>query len=150
MSHPHKDPQVLAEQSAAAMLATDRVGPLLGMRLVKIAPDTCTLAMTVRADMGNGHGICHGGMIFTLADSAFAFACNTGGGSAVAATGSIDFLAPAHVDDELTAVATTIWRRGRTAIQETVVSNQKGEIIALHRGRSQLVSATRPPPGTKP
>jgi acyl-CoA thioesterase len=149
MSHSHKDPQALAEESAAAMLATDRVGPALGMRLVKIAPGTCTLAMPVRTDMGNGHGICHGGMIFTLADSAFAFACNSGGGSCVAATGSIDFLAPAHVGDELTAVATTVWRRGRTGIHEVVVTNQKGETVALFRGRSQLVSPTRPPPGGK-
>ena len=149
MSHSHKDPQAVAEEAAAAMLATDRVGPALGMRLVKIAPGTCTLAMPVRADMGNGHGICHGGMIFTLADSAFAFACNSGGGSCVAATGSIDFLAPAHVGDELTAVATTVWRRGRTGIHEVVVTNQKGEAVALFRGRSQLVSQSRPPVGGK-
>ena len=147
MSHTHKDPQALAEEAAAAMLAMDRVGPLLGIRLVKIAPGACTLSMTIRPDMGNGHGICHGGMIFTLADSAFAYACNTGGGSAVAASGSIDFLAPAHVGDELTAVASTVWRRGRSGIHETVVTNQKGEAIALFRGRSQLVSATRLPPG---
>ena len=149
MSHSHKDPQAIADEAAAAMLATDRVGPMLGMRMVKIAPGTCTLAMPVRADMGNGHGICHGGMIFTLADSAFAFACNSGGGSCVAATGSIDFLAPAHVGDELTAVATTVWRRGRTGIHEVVVTNQKGEAVALFRGRSQLVSQSRPPVGGK-
>jgi len=149
MSHSHKDPQAIADEAAAAMLATDRVGPMLGMRMVKIAPGTCTLAMTIRPDMGNGHGICHGGMIFTLADSAFAFACNSGGGSCVAATGSIDFLAPAHVGDELSAVATTVWRRGRTGIHEVEVTNQKGDVVALFRGRSQLVSQTRPPPGGK-
>jgi acyl-CoA thioesterase len=149
MSHSHKDPQALADESAAAMLATDRVGPLLGMRLVSIAPGSCTLAMKIRADMGNGHGICHGGMIFTLADSAFAYACNSGGGSAVAASGSIDFLAPVHVGDDVTAVASTVWRRGRHGIHETVVTNQKGETVALFRGRSQLVSATRPPAGSR-
>ena len=149
MSHSHKDPQAIADEAAAAMLATDRVGPMLGMRTVKIAPGTCTLAMTIRPDMGNGHGICHGGMIFTLADSAFAFACNSGGGSCVAATGSIDFLAPAHVGDELSAVATTVWRRGRTGIHEVEVTSQKGDVVALFRGRSQLVSQTRPPPGGK-
>ena len=148
MSHSHKDPQAIADEAAAAMLATDRVGPMLGMRMVKIAPGSCTLAMTIRPDMGNGHGICHGGMIFTLGDSAFAYACNSGGGSVVAASASIDFLAPAHIGDELTAVATTVWRRGRSGIYETLITNQKGETIALFRGRSQLVNATRPPPGS--
>ncbi len=148
MSHAHQDPQVLAEESAAAMLAGDRICPLLGIRLVRIAPGSCTMAMGIRADMVNGHGICHGGMIFTLGDSAFAYACNSGGGSVVAASASIDFLAPAHIGDELTAVATTVWRRGRSGIYETLITNQKGETIALFRGRSQLVNATRPPPGS--
>jgi acyl-CoA thioesterase len=86
--------------------------------------------------MLNGHGICHGGFVFSLADTAFAVACNTYNDVTVAASAAIDFLAPAHVHDELTAEARELWRSKRSGIYEIYVSNQRGETIALFRGRS--------------
>src|SRR5262245_44729959 len=106
------DPQLLAEQSAQRLFSGDRASQALGMRMVAIAPGEACVAMTVRPDMANGHDICHGGMIFSLADSAFAFACNSYGESVVAASGSIDFLSPARTGDELTAMAKEVWRAG--------------------------------------
>lgn len=104
--------------------------------------------MTVRSDMVNGYGTCHGGIVFALADSAFAVACNTYDAVTVAAAASIDFLAPAHTHDQLTAEARELWRSKRSGIYEITVCNQRGEAIALFRGRShrvggQLVAATK-------
>jgi acyl-CoA thioesterase len=138
------DKQALAERVAKALYDPDRASQALGMRIVAIAPQACTVAMKVRADMTNGHAICHGGLIFTLADSAFAFACNSGGEPTVAATGSVDFLAPAREGDELTASARELWRGGRSGIYEVIVTNQAGTRIALFRGRSHRVSARKP------
>jgi len=143
------DRQTLAERAAQALYDPDRASRALGMRITAIAPQTCTVTMTVRADMTNGHRICHGGMIFTLADSAFAFACNSGGEPTVAASGSIDFLAAAYEGDELTACARERWRGGRSGIYEVTITNQAGATIALFRGRSHQVgrhsSKTRDP-----
>jgi acyl-CoA thioesterase len=100
--------------------------------------------MRVRADMVNGHRICHGGLIFTLADSAFAFACNSYGDNVVAAAGAIDFLAPAREGDELTATARELWRSKRSGLYEIDVTNQHGERIALVRGRSQRIAGQLP------
>ena len=136
--------QALAERSAQALFAPDRASQSLGMRIVAIAPRACTVAMTVRGDMTNGHAICHGGLIFTLADSAFAFACNSAGEPTVAASGSIDFLSPAREGDELTATARELWRGGRSGIYDVIVTNQAGATIALFRGRSHRTTA-RPP-----
>jgi acyl-CoA thioesterase len=86
--------------------------------------------------MVNGHGVCHGGMLFAFADSAFAFCCNSYNESTVAAAASVDFLAPAFAGDELTAVATELWRTRRNGIYEVTVTNQSGARIALFRGRS--------------
>jgi acyl-CoA thioesterase len=96
--------------------------------------------MRVRADMVNGHGLCHGGLVFALADSAFAFACNSHNDSTVAAAAAIDFLAAAREGDELTAEASELWRTGRNGIYEIIVANQRGERIALFRGRSHRVN----------
>jgi acyl-CoA thioesterase len=130
------DAQALAERAAQALYDPDRASQMLGMRITAVAPGECTVTMTVRADMTNGHAICHGGLIFALADSAFAFACNSDGQATVAANASIDFLAPARLGDELAATAREIWRRGRSGLFEAVVTNQAGERIALFRGRS--------------
>lgn len=92
--------------------------------------------MTVTADMVNGHRVCHGGLVFALADSAFAFSCNSYNRSTVAAGASIDFLAPAHEGDVLTATAVERWRLRRAGIYDIAVTNQRGETIALFRGRS--------------
>ena len=97
-----------------ALFEPDRASRSLGMRIVAIAPQACAVAMRVRGDMCNGHGICHGGMIFTLADSAFAFACNSRGEPTVAASANIDFLAPGREGDELTATARELWSGGRS------------------------------------
>lgn len=89
--------------------------------------------------MVNGHGMCHGGLVFAFADSAFAVACNTYNAVTVAAAASIDFLAPAHVQDELTAEASELWRSKRSGLYEISVANQRGETIALFRGRSHCL-----------
>lgn len=129
----------IAELAAQALFANDRASANLGITIESVAPGRARLRMTVRADMVNGHGICHGGMVFALADSAFAVACNTYNAVTVAAAASIDFLAPAHVDDELTAEARELWRSRRSGIYEISVSNQRGETMALFRGRSHCL-----------
>lgn len=144
MKRSDPDKQALAERAAKALYDPDRASQALGMRISAIAPQTCTVTMKVRADMTNGHAICHGGLIFALADSAFAFACNSGGEPTVAATGSIDFLAPARAGDELTATAHELWRGGRSGIYEVIVANQAGVRIALFRGRSHRTGGSRP------
>jgi acyl-CoA thioesterase len=146
---PVEDPQALAERTARELYGPDQASQMLGMRITAIAPGECTMTMTVRADMSNGHAICHGGLIFALADSAFAFACNSDGHVTVAASASIDFLAPARRGDLLTAVAREVWRRGRGGIFEAVVTNQSGARIALFRGRSQRVGPHGGRPGEK-
>src|SRR5215469_7189169 len=133
------DPQRLAERSAQALFANDQASRDLGIGIDEVRPGFARLRMTVRADMLNGHGMCHGGIVFALADSAFAVACNTYNAVTVAAAASIDFLAPAQARDELIAEARELWRSRRSGIYEISVSNQRGETIALFRGRSHCV-----------
>jgi acyl-CoA thioesterase len=130
------DPQRLAERAAEALFSRDTTAKLLGVHLIGASPGGARVAMTVRSDMVNGHRTCHGGLIFTLADSAFAICCNSHNESSVATAASIDFLAPAFEGDELSAAGTEQWRSGRTGIYEIKVTNQRGELIALFRGRS--------------
>ena len=134
--------QALAERVAAAMWARDRASQALGMRIERIAPGAATLTMTVRGDMVNGHHICHGGYVFTLADSTFAFACNSYNHNTVAQGCAIDFLAPAREHDELTAVGRERSRAGRTGVYDVEVTNQRGETIALFRGKSYRIKGT--------
>jgi acyl-CoA thioesterase len=131
--------QQLAERSAAALYQRDRASQALGMRLLEVGPGRARVAMTVRPDMVNGHDVCHGGIVFALADSAFAFACNTYNENTVAAAATIDFLAAARTGDELTAEASELWRTKRNGIYEINVSNQRGERVALFRGRSYRI-----------
>lgn len=133
------DAQSLAERSAEAMYANDRASQGLGMRIIEVQPGYAKLSMVVRDDMLNGHDVCHGGLIFSLADSAFAFSCNSHGGTVVAAAASIDFLAPVHGGDELTAVAVERWRAKRSGVYEVTIVNQRGETVALFRGRSHRI-----------
>jgi acyl-CoA thioesterase len=133
------DAQRLAERAVAALYAGDRASQNLGIRVEKIAPGAVRVAMIVRGDMVNGHRLCHGGIVFALADSAFAFACNSYGDNTLAAAASIDFLAPAREGDALTADASELWRAGRSGLYEITVSNQRGERIALFRGRSHRI-----------
>ena len=129
-------PAPTPEAVGAHMFAADRASKGLGMRILALGVGTARLEMTVRDDMLNGLDICHGGFITTLADSAFAFACNSGNQATVAAGLTVDFLAPAHGGDVLTAEATEVTRSGRNGIYDMVVSDQSGKRIALVRGRS--------------
>ena len=131
--------QALAERVAAAMWQRDVASQALGMCLARIAPGHAELAMTVRADMLNGHAICHGGFIFTLADSAFAFACNSYNLTTVASGCAIDFVAPAREGDALTARAFERSVSGRTGVYDIEVQNQRGETIAYFRGKAYRV-----------
>ena len=136
------DAQNLAERAVDALFARDKASGMLGMRVVGVKPGYARVAMTVRPDMVNGHRICHGGLIFTLADSAFAASCNSYDESTVAAAASIDFLAPAFEGDELSAEANELWRSGRSGLYEITVTNQRGERIALFRGRSHRIGGS--------
>ncbi len=131
--------QRLAERAGAALFERDRASQGLGMRLGGVRRGWAQVSMRVRPDMTNGHGVCHGGMVFALGDSAFAFACNSHNEATVAAAASIDFLAPARAGDELTAEASELWRTRRNGLYEIIVYNQRGERIALFRGRSYRI-----------
>ena len=128
-----------AEQSAAELFSRDRASQALGMRITGMRPGWARVVMRVRPDMVNGHGVCHGGLVFALGDSAFAFACNSYNDSTVAAAASIDFLAAAREGDELTAEASEAWRTRRNGLYDIVVSNQRGERVAVFRGRSYRI-----------
>ncbi|HZO21255.1 MAG TPA: hydroxyphenylacetyl-CoA thioesterase PaaI [Steroidobacteraceae bacterium] len=132
--------QQLAERAARAMFARDRAARMLGMRVSRVGPGHAEVLMQVVPEMINGHDVCHGGLVFSLADTAFAYACNSYNESTVAAAGSIDFLAPARSGDALTAVAQELWRTRRSGLYEITVTNQRGERIALFRGRSHRIS----------
>jgi len=130
------DKQQLAEACAAAMYERDEASRGLGMVIEKVSPGCATLSMLVRQDMVNGHAICHGGLIFTLADSAFAFACNSHNANTVAAGAHIDFLEPAHLGSRLVATATEVSVRGKTGIYDVVVTDERGQQLAMFRGNS--------------
>src|SRR5690606_73604 len=130
------DPQTLAETAVKAMFERDRASQALGMQVLEIRPGYARVSMKIREDMVNGHELCHGGLIFALADSAFAFACNTYGATTVAAGAPIDFLRPGRLGDELVAEARELTRSKRTGVYDVLVTNQSGERVALFRGRS--------------
>jgi len=131
--------QALAERVAAVMYARDNASKGLGIRIVRIAPGFAELTMIVRADMVNGHAITHGGLLFTLADSAFAYACNSHNVNTVAAGCAIEFLQPSREGDVLTAVAREHTLVGRNGIYDVDVKNQNGEPIVLFRGKSTRI-----------
>jgi acyl-CoA thioesterase len=136
------------QEVGAHMFAADRASRGLGMRIVALGAGSARLEMAVRDDMLNGHEICHGGFITTLADSAFAFACNSRNQLTVAAGLTVDFLAPAARGDVLTADAVEVTLTGRTGVYDIVVTNQHGARVALVRGRSaRLRDRTVMPPG---
>ncbi len=130
----------LAERTARAMWAEDSASRGLGMRLVSVHAGQAHLEMPVRADMTNGHGICHGGYQFLLADSAFAFSCNSRNQRCVAASAEVHFLAAAREGDLLTAIATEVHRAGRSGIYDIRVTNQRNELIAVFRGKSATIA----------
>lgn len=131
-------PQEVARRSADAMWSSDTAVKALGIEVRAVAPGRAELSMQVRPDMVNGHDIAHGGLIATLADSAFAYACNTYGEVTVAAGFEIDFLEPAHLGDVLVATAVERVRRKRSGIYDITV--RTGEtVIAEFRGRSRAL-----------
>ena len=133
------DPQALAEAAAKAMWQRDRTAHALDMALVSVAPGRATLRMRVRGDMINGHDTCHGGLMFTLADTAFAYACNSHNLNTVASACHIDFLAPAHEGDLLEAVAEERSAAGRTGVYDVTISVVGGKAVALFRGKSYRI-----------
>jgi len=132
-------PQARAEKCAQLMMESDCASRGLDMQICQISPGRATLTMTVTDGMLNGHGACHGGYIFTLADSAFAFACNTYNQITVAQQNQITYLAPGIAGDELTATAVENARVGRSGTYDVTVTNASGQIIALFRGLSRTV-----------
>ena len=133
------DARTLAERVADSMYERDTATQALGIRIAHVGPGYAELAMTVRADMLNGHEICHGGFIFTLADSAFAYACNSYNLNTVASGCAIEFTAPARAGDVLTARAHERQLAGRTGVYDVEVANQRGETVALFRGKSYRI-----------
>ena len=130
------DPQAIADACARALYERDRASKALGMVVEDIGPGRARLSMIVRDDMTNGVGIGHGGLLFTLGDSAFAYACNTYDRRTVAQGCSIDFLAPVQAGDRITAEATEQSRSGRTGVYDVRLTNSQGRLVALFRGRS--------------
>ena len=126
----------IAQQCCAEMWANDLASQDLGMSIEVTAPGSAEASFEVRRNMVNGHDICHGGYIFTLADSAFAFACNTYNRITVAASASIEFVRPARLGDRLLATASEGSRGGRTGIYDVIVTNQAAQVVAIFRGRS--------------
>jgi acyl-CoA thioesterase len=137
VTNPHRpDPQRVAEAVREAMWRDDRASKAMGMEVLAIGPGSATLRMTVREDMLNVHDICHGGLVTTLADSAFAFACNAYNEATVAAGFDVNLVAAAHLGDVLTAEARELSKAGRTGVYDIDVRNQRGERVAAFRGRS--------------
>ena len=132
-------PKERAERSAQAMWAGDRASAWVGMQLVEVDEGRATLQLTIRPEHCNGHGIGHGGITFMLADSAFAFACNSRNIITVAQHNTISFIAAVREGDVLTATATETTLVGRSGITDVTVTNQSGAIVAQFRGASRAL-----------
>jgi acyl-CoA thioesterase len=132
-------PQHRAERSAAAMWADDRASAWLGMTLEAVGPGTATLSLIVARHHTNGHGICHGGVIFTLADSAFAFACNSYNRIVVAQSNTITYVAPGQPGERLRAEAVEAALAGRSGVYDVTVRGAEGRVVALFRGQSRQI-----------
>jgi phenylacetic acid degradation protein PaaD len=135
------DPGDLARRAAAAMWADDEASRGLGMELIDVAPGRATMQMPVRADMTNGHGICHGGFTFAVADSAFAFACNSRNMRTVAVACDITYAAPVREGEVLVAEAVERHLEGRNGIYDVTV-RVGGVVVAEFRGRSRAIGGT--------
>ncbi len=136
--HTH-DPHAVAEAVRLGMFMDDAASRGLGMQIEAVGPGYARIAMTVRPDMLNGFRICHGGFITTLADSAFAFACNSYNEVTVASGIVVDFLAPAHEGDRLVAECHEVARTGRTGVYDIKVTDQQGKAVVVMRGRSHTI-----------
>ncbi|MDR2992023.1 MAG: hydroxyphenylacetyl-CoA thioesterase PaaI [Burkholderiaceae bacterium] len=136
---PEPSAQQIADFVGHGMLAKDRAVQNLDIRLTAVAPGRATMTMAVREHMLNGHQTCHGGLIAALADSAFAYACNSYNEATVASGFSIDFMAPAKLGDVLTGACAEVSKAGRTGVYDVEITNQRGERIAVFRGRSYTI-----------
>ncbi|VVE57898.1 MULTISPECIES: hydroxyphenylacetyl-CoA thioesterase PaaI [Pandoraea] len=135
-------PEALARATGEAMYSTDRASQWLGMELQEVRPGYARMTMRVRDEFLNGHAICHGGLMFTLADSTFAFACNSYNINTVAAGCSIEFLKPVSGGDTLTAEAQEQLLSGRHGIYDIRVTNSAGEVVAMFRGKSAQIKGS--------
>jgi acyl-CoA thioesterase len=136
-------PEQRAIQVGQTMFANDAASKdTMGMELVSVAPGRAVMRMLVQPLHLNGHQICHGGFIFTLADSTFAFACNSHNRNTVAAGCSIEFLKPAHAGDLLSCEGAEQMLQGRHGIYDMKVTNQRGEVVAMFRGKSAQIPGT--------
>ncbi len=138
---PTDDPLRRAQDLVQSLYAADRASQAMGIRILEIAPGRVRIEMSVRSDMVNGYGMCHGGIVFAFADSAFAFACNSYGEPMVAAGASIEFLAPTPLGERVTATATEISRTTRHGIYDVAVSDAAGRVLAQFRGRCARLRA---------
>jgi acyl-CoA thioesterase len=134
--HPNETPEATAEAVREKMYSQDRAAQALGITVEAIGPASAVCQMTVREDMLNGHATCHGGLIFTLADTAFAYACNAGNRRTVALACQISFIAAARPGDVLRASAREQSRTGRTGVYDVEVRGADGAIVALFRGQA--------------
>ncbi len=134
---------------AESMYSRDRASQWLGLKLIEVRGGFARMCMEVKPHMANGHDIGHGGLTFALADSTFAFACNSYNINAVAAACSIEFLAPARVGDVLTATAQEQTLVGRNGIYDVRVTNQRDEVVALFRGKSAQIRGSVIPEAEK-
>ena len=139
------DPPALADEVARAMYRVDGAARPLGIHIEHIAPGSARLSMKLRPEMLNSHQTGHGGFLFALADTAFAYASNARNLATVASGCSIDYVAPAHLGDTLTAVADELALSGRTGVYDVTITNQKGEVIAFFRGKSYRIRGTAMP-----
>ena len=137
------DPQAVADRVGVGMMAEDAASRGLGMQVEAMGPGYARLSMRVRPDMLNGFKICHGGFIALLADSAFAFACNSSNQLTLAAGIVVDFVAPAMEGELLMAEAKEVVLTGRTGVYDVTVTDEKGQIVAVLRGRSHRTKDTK-------
>ncbi|MEP6885634.1 MAG: hydroxyphenylacetyl-CoA thioesterase PaaI [Gammaproteobacteria bacterium] len=133
-----------AQTAVQSLYLADRASQRLDLEFIEVAPGRVRIAMTIREDMVNGHGMCHGGIIFLFADSAFAFACNSRGDAMVAAGASIEFLAPTPLGERVTATASEVFRGPRHGIYDVAVTSAAGEVLAHFRGRCSRLRGAIP------
>lgn len=142
---PGADAQRVAERSTTQMMGGDRASAALGIEVLDVAPGTARVAMSVRDDMVNGWGLCHGGLLATLADTAFAIACNSRGRVTVAAGFDVSFLESGRAGDRLVAEAREVALRGRSGLYDVTVSRAAdGTVLAEFRGRSRATGQVNP------
>ena len=132
-------PQEVAERVRDGMYLNDTVAQFFGMQFLEIAPGYVKISMKIRPEMLNGFKICHGGMVTTLADTAFAYACNSCNEQTVASGLSMDFIAPSYENEVLVAEAKEVSQAGRTGVYDITVTKSTGELIAVMRGKSYRI-----------